>query len=101
MKVLSKMEENEKKSSSELKFKFIPKAWKREAMAQKSPLKGCSFKIEILTRLLSFFNLNLTIWFSCLKTWVDGSWVGGYLWVFFSFKKENYKGGICVMCDVT
>ena len=55
MKVLSKMEENEKKSSFELKLKFIPKAWEREAMAQKTPLKGCSFKIEILTRLLFFF----------------------------------------------
>ena len=38
--------------TSELKFKFIPKAWKREAMAHKTTLKGCSLKIEILTRLL-------------------------------------------------
>ena len=39
----------------ELKLKFIPKAWKREAMAHKTPLKGCSLKIEILTRLVFFF----------------------------------------------
>ena len=37
-------------------------------------------KIEILTRLLFIFYLNLTIKsFSCLKTWVDVSWVGEYL----------------------
>ena len=36
---------------SERKLKFIPKAWKREAMAHKIPLKGCSLKIEILSRL--------------------------------------------------
>ena len=41
--------------TSELKLKFIPKAWKREAMAHKTPLKGRSLKIEILTRLLYFF----------------------------------------------
>ena len=43
------------KTLSELKLKFIPKAWKREAMAHKTPLKGCSLKIEILTQLLLFF----------------------------------------------
>ena len=43
------------KTLSELKLKFIPKAWKREGMAHKTPLKGCSLKIEILTRLLFFF----------------------------------------------
>ena len=43
------------KTLSELKLKFIPKAWKREDMAHKTPLKGCSLKIEILTRLLFFF----------------------------------------------
>ena len=43
------------KTLSELKLKFIPKAWKREAMTNKAPLKGCSLKIEILTRLLFFF----------------------------------------------
>ena len=37
------------KTLSELKLKFIPKAWKREDMAHKTPLKGCSLKIEILT----------------------------------------------------
>ena len=54
--------------TSELKLKFIPKAWKREAMAQKTPIKGSSLKIEFLTRLLLLF-----IWFGCLKTWVDVS----------------------------
>ena len=39
----------------ELKLNIIPKAWKREAMAHKTPLKGCSLKIEILTRLVFFF----------------------------------------------
>ena len=39
---------------SEVKLKFIPKAWKREAMAHKAPLKNYSLKIEILTRLLLF-----------------------------------------------
>ena len=41
--------------TSELKFKFIPKAWKQEAMAHKTLLKGSSLKIEILTGLLFFF----------------------------------------------
>ena len=83
------MEENEKKlkcsplwkkmrksfkTLSELKPKFTPKAWK-QAMAYKTPLKGSLLKIEILTRLLFFFE-NLAIWFSCLKAWVDVSWVG-------------------------
>ena len=43
------------KTLSELKLKFIPKAWKREAMAQKSRLKAGSLKTEILTQLLFFF----------------------------------------------
>ena len=42
------------KTLSEVKLKFIPKAWKREAMAHKAPLKNYSLKIEILTRLLLF-----------------------------------------------
>ena len=42
------------KTLSKLKLMFIPKAWKGEAMAHKTPLKGCSLKIEILTRLLFF-----------------------------------------------
>ena len=37
------------KTLSELKLKFIPKAWKREAMAHKTLLKGFSLKIEIIT----------------------------------------------------
>ena len=47
---------NEKKfqALSELKRKFITKAAKREAMACKILLKGCSLKIKILTRLLLF-----------------------------------------------
>ena len=40
---------------SELKLKFIPKAWKWKGMAHKTPLKGCSLKIEVLTWLLDFF----------------------------------------------
>ena len=43
------------KALSELKLKFIPKAWKREAMAHKTPFKIFSLKIEILTRLLFIF----------------------------------------------
>ena len=39
----------------ELKLKFIPKAWKRETIVHKTPLKGCSLKTEILTRILFFF----------------------------------------------
>ena len=54
--------------TSELKLKFIPKAWKREAVAQKTPIKGSSLKIKFLTRLLLLF-----IWFGCLKTRVDVS----------------------------
>ena len=46
---------NSFKTLSELKLKFISKAWKREAMAHKNPLNGCLLKIEILTRLLFFF----------------------------------------------
>ena len=34
------------KTLSELKFKFIPKVWKWEAMAYKIPLKRCSLKIN-------------------------------------------------------
>ena len=36
------------KTLSQLKFKFIPRAWKREAMAHKTHLTGSSLKIEIL-----------------------------------------------------
>ena len=43
------------KTLSELKLKFIPKAWKQEAVACKASLKGCSLKIEILTCRLFFF----------------------------------------------
>ena len=35
------------------------------------------------------FYLNLTIWFSCLKAWVDVSWVGAYLCFFSASKKSN------------
>ena len=42
------------KTLSEVKLKFIPKAWKREAMDHKAPLKNYLLKIEILTRLLLF-----------------------------------------------
>ena len=42
------------KTLSELELKFIRKAWEREAMAHKTPLKDVSLKIEILTRLLLF-----------------------------------------------
>ena len=41
--------------TSELKLKFIPKAWKQEAMAHKPLLEGSSLKMEILTGLLFFF----------------------------------------------
>ena len=49
------MEEKSFKTLSELKLKLIPKAWKREIMAHKTPFEACSLKIEILTRLLFFF----------------------------------------------
>ena len=78
------------KTLSELKLKFIPKAWKREAMAHKTPFKRFSLKIEILTLFKDFyfFYLNLTIWISCLKTWVGSvSWLDAYLLAFFNFKK--------------
>ena len=39
----------------ELMLKFIPKVWKREAMAHKTPFKSVSLKIEILMRLLFCF----------------------------------------------
>ena len=75
------------KTLSELKLKFIPKTWKQEAMAQKTPpkttpppLKGWLLKIDILTRLL-------IIWFDCLKTWM----VNVYLWDFFSTSKKRNK----------
>ena len=48
--VWKKMRKNFK-TLSELKFKFIPKAWKGKAMAHKTSIKGCSLKIEILTRI--------------------------------------------------
>ena len=36
------------------------------------------------------FYLKGTIWFSCLKTWVDVTWVGGYRFFFpFNLKKEK------------
>ena len=43
------------KTLSDLKLKFILKAWKREAMAQKTPFKAASLKIDILIQLLFFF----------------------------------------------
>ena len=42
------------KTLSELKFEFVPKTWKVEALAHTTPLEGCSLKIEIVTRLLFF-----------------------------------------------
>ena len=53
---------------------IIPKAWKREAMAVENRDSNSTFIL---------FYLNLTIWFSCLKTSVYVSWVGAYLWGFF------------------
>ena len=35
------------------------------------------------------FYLNPTISFSCLKAWVDVSWVGAYLCFFSASKKSN------------
>ena len=43
------------KTLSELKLEFIPNAWIWEAMAHTTPVKGCSSKTEILTRLSFFF----------------------------------------------
>ena len=57
MKKLSYMKKKTRKTFqtlSEVKLKFIPNAWKREAMAHKAPLRNYSLKIEILTRLLLF-----------------------------------------------
>ena len=53
MTVLSNMEESFK--TSEFNLKFIPNAWKRETIARKTSLEGCSLKIEILPQLLLFF----------------------------------------------
>ena len=98
------MEENEKKS---LMLKFIPKVWKRKAMARKtpspSPRKGLLIENRDSNLTFILFYLNLTIWFSCLKTWMDVSWVSAYLWDFFLLQKReiNDKGGICVRRDVT
>ena len=40
----------------------------------------------------------MTIWYSCLNTLVNVSWVGAYIWDFFQLQKKeiNDKGGICV-----
>ena len=48
------------KTLLELKLKFIPKAWKWEAMAPQIPLQSCSLEIEILTRLfpVNYFSKN-------------------------------------------
>ena len=43
------------KTLSDLKLKFILKAWKRKAMAQKTPFKAASLKIDILIQLLFCF----------------------------------------------
>ena len=75
----SPIEKKMRKSfKTEIKPKFIPNASKREAMAPKIPLKGCSLKIEILIRHLLFY-LKLTIWLSCLKKLLNVSWEGAYL----------------------
>ena len=64
-------------------------------MAHKTPLKGCSLKMEILTRLFILFYLNLIIEFA----------MGGCesLRFFSNFKKEKQmiKLGMCVRRDVT
>ena len=77
------------KTLSELKLKFIPKAWKREAMAHKTPFKGYLLKTDSKSTFILFY-LNLTIWFSCLKPWMDVSWVDAYLW---GFGNQMIKGG--------
>ena len=53
--IWKKMRKRFKIYLSLLKLKFILKAWKREAMAHKTHLKGCSLNIELLSRLLFFF----------------------------------------------
>ena len=79
----------------------MPNAWKLETMTHKPSLKGCSLNRDFTSTFILFY-LNLTIWFSCLKTWGIVSWVhmfGG----FFNFKKKreiNDKGDICVERDV-
>ena len=74
---------------SGLNAKFMPNAWKLETMTHKPSLKGCSLNRDFTSTFILFY-LNLTIWFSCLKTWGIVSWVhmfGG----FFNFKKKRNK----------
>ena len=68
-----------------------------------SPRKGLLIENRDSNLTFILFYLNLTIWFSCLKTWMDVSWVSAYLWDFFLLQKReiNDKGGICVRRDVT
>ena len=47
------------KTLFELKLKFIPKAWKWEAMAHKTPFKGCSFGNRDSNSTFILFCLNL------------------------------------------
>ena len=81
------------KALSDLKLKFIPKAWKREAMAHKT-MYSQDHKTRDSNLNFILFYLNLTIWFSCLKTSVNVSWVGAYVWVFIQLQKTeiNDKG---------
>ena len=81
------------KALSDLKLKFIPKAWKREAMAHET-MYSQDHKTRDSNLTFILFNLNLTIWFSCLNTSVDVSWVGAYVWVFIQLQKTeiNDKG---------
>ena len=63
-----------------------------------------SYFIENKNSYLIFitFYLNLTIWFSSLKTWVDISCVGAYLFFQPQKRKINDKErSICVGHDVT
>ena len=48
------------KTLFELKLKFIPKAWKWEAMAHKTPFKGCLFGNRDSNSTFILFCLDLT-----------------------------------------
>ena len=103
------------KALSVLKAQVFPQkeAWKRKAMAHRTPLKRCSLKINSIktNSTLFFYYLSMSIWFSCLKTWVDVSWLGSYLCCFFfqlrKRKMSDNGGYLCqawrnvamIICD--
>ena len=62
--------------------------------------KGSSLKVETNSIIIVFY-LNLKIWFSCLKTWVNVSWEGACLCFSFQLQKRgiNDKGEGGYLCQ--